>query len=146
MAMSLGYAVENNREAVVFVPKQMIMEDESPDNSEEPKDDDLEECEELNPDYESDETADKEYSTDEDDSLDNVNQDEEEKEDPDNSGAEDAEPEDPETPVAGVSGTLPILDIEVFDSTGEYDNEIIDRNLLHKKYFKGYFGLRFRMT
>lgn len=43
--------------------------------------------------------------------------------------------------MAGVSGTLPILDIEVFDSTGEYDNEIIDRNLLHKKYFKGKFWI-----
>lgn len=39
------------------------------------------------------------------------------------------------------SGTLPVLYINVYDASGGYDNEIIDRNLAHKNYFAGEYWL-----
>ncbi len=51
--------------------------------------------------------------------------------------------EAPESPgVIGLSGTLPVLYINVFEEDGvTYDNEIIDRNLDHKNYFAGQYWL-----
>lgn len=45
-------------------------------------------------------------------------------------------------PVSGLSGTLPVIYINVYnaDRSG-YDNEIIDRNLAHKNYFAGEYWL-----
>lgn len=48
-------------------------------------------------------------------------------------------PEEPETP--GLSGTLPVLYINVYGEDGNYNNEIIDRNLGHKDYFNGEYWL-----
>lgn len=45
-------------------------------------------------------------------------------------------------PVTGMSGTLPVLYINVYTTDGvTYDNEIIDRNLGHKNYFAGEYWL-----
>lgn len=51
--------------------------------------------------------------------------------------------EAPEGPgVTGMSGTLPVLYINVYAEDGmTYDNEIIDRNLDHKNYFAGEYWL-----
>ena len=38
-------------------------------------------------------------------------------------------------PVAGLSGTLPVLYINVYDENGNYNNEIISKDLDHKNYF-----------
>lgn len=43
--------------------------------------------------------------------------------------------------VAGLSGTLPVLYINVYDESGAYDNEIIDKDLSHKNYFAGEYWL-----
>lgn len=51
---------------------------------------------------------------------------------------EDKEDEEKDS-MAGISGTLPILYIEVRDADGNHDNEIIDRNLQHKEYFEGQY-------
>lgn len=48
--------------------------------------------------------------------------------------------EDPK-PADYTSGTLPVLYINVYDENGNYDNEVIDRNLSHKNYFKGEYWL-----
>lgn len=48
-------------------------------------------------------------------------------------------PDDPE--VSGISGTLPVLYINVYGEDGQYNNEIIDRNLPHKDYFAGEYWL-----
>lgn len=48
-------------------------------------------------------------------------------------------PDDPE--VSGISGTLPVLYINVYGEDGNYNNEIIDRNLGHKDYFNGEYWL-----
>ncbi len=45
------------------------------------------------------------------------------------------------TPVSPVSGTLPVLYINVYGADGRYDNEIIDANLDHKNYFSGEYWL-----
>lgn len=45
-------------------------------------------------------------------------------------------PEDP-----GISGTLPVLHINVFEESGAYDNEILSRDLAHKNYFSGEYWL-----
>lgn len=49
----------------------------------------------------------------------------------------------PTPTVPGVSGTLPVLFINVYadESKTEFDNEIIDRNLDHKNYFAGEYWL-----
>lgn len=39
------------------------------------------------------------------------------------------------------SGTLPVLHINVYDSEGQLDNEIISRDLAHKEYFSGNYWL-----
>ncbi|MDE7153939.1 MAG: CotH kinase family protein [Muribaculaceae bacterium] len=47
-----------------------------------------------------------------------------------------------EKPVPGVSGTLPVLYINVYGEDGvTIDNEIISRNLSHKNYFQGNYWL-----
>lgn len=47
-----------------------------------------------------------------------------------------------EVVVPGVSGTLPILFINVYNEDGvTYNNEIIDKDLSHKNYFNGYYWL-----
>ncbi|MDE7426576.1 MAG: CotH kinase family protein [Muribaculaceae bacterium] len=44
--------------------------------------------------------------------------------------------------VNGISGTLPVLYINVYnEGTTDYNNEIIDRNLNHKNYFAGEYWL-----
>lgn len=43
--------------------------------------------------------------------------------------------------VSGLSGSLPVLYINVFDDNGNLDNEVIDINLSHKNYFKGQYWL-----
>ena len=43
--------------------------------------------------------------------------------------------------VAGLSGTLPVLYINVFDENGNYDNEVISKDLDHKNYFSGEYWL-----
>lgn len=43
--------------------------------------------------------------------------------------------------VRGLSGTLPVLYINVKNEDGSYNNEIIDKNLAHKNYFKGEYWL-----
>lgn len=44
--------------------------------------------------------------------------------------------------VTGLSGTLPVLYINVYGADGvSYDNEVIDRNLSHKEYFEGEYWL-----
>lgn len=43
--------------------------------------------------------------------------------------------------VTGLSGTLPVLYINVKNEDGTYNNEIIDKNLAHKNYFKGEYWL-----
>lgn len=49
-------------------------------------------------------------------------------------------PEQPQ--VAGLSGTLPVLYINVYGQDGvTYDNQVIDRNLSHKDYFTGEYWL-----
>lgn len=40
-----------------------------------------------------------------------------------------------------VSGTLPVLYINVYDESGNPDNEIISKDLAHKDYFKGEYWL-----
>ncbi len=47
----------------------------------------------------------------------------------------------PAPPVKYGSGTLPLLFINVFDENGNYDNEIISKDLAHKEYFKGEYWL-----
>ena len=55
--------------------------------------------------------------------------------------------EDPEDPVnpdyrpSGLSGTLPVLYINVYNADGGYDDEIISKDLNHKNYFKGEYWL-----
>ena len=55
--------------------------------------------------------------------------------------------EDPEDPVnpdyrpSGLSGTLPVLYINVYNAEGGYDDEIISKDLNHKNYFKGEYWL-----
>jgi hypothetical protein len=44
-------------------------------------------------------------------------------------------------PVAAVSGTLPVLYINVYDENGNFNNEIIDKDLAHKNYFSGKYWL-----
>lgn len=46
-----------------------------------------------------------------------------------------------EPTVSGLSGTLPVLYINVRDEQGNYDNEVIDMNLDHKNYFAGEYWL-----
>ncbi|MDE7414276.1 MAG: CotH kinase family protein [Muribaculaceae bacterium] len=46
---------------------------------------------------------------------------------------------DPE--VEGLSGTLPVLYINVYDESGNYNNEIISKDLDHKNYFTGNYWL-----
>lgn len=43
--------------------------------------------------------------------------------------------------IEGLSGTLPVLYINVYDEKGNYNNEIIDKNLAHKNYFSGEYWL-----
>lgn len=43
--------------------------------------------------------------------------------------------------VSGISGTLPVLYINVFDEAGNLNNEVIDYNLSHKNYFTGEYWL-----
>lgn len=43
--------------------------------------------------------------------------------------------------VSGLSGTLPVLYINVLDENGAYDNEVIDKDLAHKNYFSGQYWL-----
>lgn len=43
--------------------------------------------------------------------------------------------------VAGLSGTLPVLYINVKNADGSYNNEIIDKDLDHKNYFDGEYWL-----
>lgn len=40
-----------------------------------------------------------------------------------------------------VSGTLPVLYINVYNEQGDFDNEVIDYNLSHKNYFSGEYWL-----
>lgn len=47
----------------------------------------------------------------------------------------------PDPPQPRVSGTLPVLYINVFDENGNHDNEIISRDLDHKNYFSGNYWL-----
>lgn len=47
----------------------------------------------------------------------------------------------PDPSVNGLSNTLPVLYINVYDEAGNLDNEIIDRNLSHKNYFNGNYWL-----
>ncbi len=53
------------------------------------------------------------------------------------------EPGKPEIPDdLGLSGTLPVLYINVYNADGvTYNNEVIDRNLSHKEYFEGEYWL-----
>lgn len=51
------------------------------------------------------------------------------------------DPGDEPQPVTGLSGTLPVLYINVKYQDGTYNNEVIDRNLAHKKYFEGEYWL-----
>lgn len=44
-------------------------------------------------------------------------------------------------PVTGISGTLPVLYINVYDANGNLDNEIISKDLDHKNYFSGEYWL-----
>lgn len=44
-------------------------------------------------------------------------------------------------PVAGLSGTLPVLYINVKNADGTYNNEVIDKDLAHKNYFAGEYWL-----
>lgn len=44
-------------------------------------------------------------------------------------------------PVSGISGTLPVLYINVYDANGNLDNEIISKDLDHKNYFSGEYWL-----
>jgi len=46
-----------------------------------------------------------------------------------------------EIPVKGLSGTLPVLYVNAYDSLGFFNDEIIDRNLSHKNYFNGEYWL-----
>lgn len=46
----------------------------------------------------------------------------------------------PQQPTAW-SGTLPVLYINVYGADGEFDNEIIDKDLDHKNYFSGEYWL-----
>ncbi len=48
---------------------------------------------------------------------------------------------DERPPVAGLSGTLPVLYINVYDENGNYNNEIISKDLDHKNYFGGEYWL-----
>ncbi len=52
-------------------------------------------------------------------------------------------PDKPEVPdELGLSGTLPVLYINVYNADGvTYNNEVIDRNLSHKEYFQGEYWL-----
>lgn len=43
--------------------------------------------------------------------------------------------------IPGISGTLPVLYVNVYDEQGNPDNEIIDMNLSHKNYFSGEYWL-----
>lgn len=47
----------------------------------------------------------------------------------------------PIPPVPGISGTLPVLYINVYDEFGNYNNEVIDKDLAHKNYFSGNYWL-----
>ena len=38
-----------------------------------------------------------------------------------------------------ISGTLPVLYINVYKADGSWDNDVIDRNLSHKNYFSGQY-------
>ena len=40
-----------------------------------------------------------------------------------------------------ISGTLPVLYINVYKADGTLDNEVTDRNLGHKHYFSGRYWL-----
>lgn len=44
-------------------------------------------------------------------------------------------------PVSGISGTLPVLYINVYGPDGQFDNEIISKDLDHKNYFSGEYWL-----
>ncbi|MDO4319623.1 MAG: CotH kinase family protein [Bacteroidales bacterium] len=46
-----------------------------------------------------------------------------------------------ERPVPGLSGTLPVLYINVKNADGTYNNEVIDKDLAHKNYFDGEYWL-----
>ena len=50
------------------------------------------------------------------------------------------EPDRPD-PDQWVSGTLPVLYINVYDEEGNYDNEVISKDLSHKNYFYGEYWL-----
>ena len=51
-------------------------------------------------------------------------------------------PELPDPSLDGISGTLPVMYINVYGPDGvTYDNEVIDRNLSHKNYFSGVYWL-----
>lgn len=45
------------------------------------------------------------------------------------------------TPPLGISGTLPVLYINVKNADGTYNNEVIDKDLSHKNYFAGEYWL-----
>ncbi|MDE7465412.1 MAG: CotH kinase family protein [Muribaculaceae bacterium] len=47
----------------------------------------------------------------------------------------------PDPVVNGVSGTLPVLYINVYDEQGNLNNEIISKDLPHKNYFSGNYWL-----
>ncbi len=44
-------------------------------------------------------------------------------------------------PAEYLSGSLPVLYINVYDEEGEFDDEVIDMNLNHKNYFSGQYWL-----
>lgn len=46
-----------------------------------------------------------------------------------------------ESAKAAPSGTLPVMYINVYDADGEYDNEVISKDLNHKEYFTGEYWL-----
>ncbi|MDE6028649.1 MAG: CotH kinase family protein, partial [Muribaculaceae bacterium] len=48
---------------------------------------------------------------------------------------------DPPEPAQLASGTLPILYINVYDEDGNYDDEVISKDLSHKNYFNGSYWL-----
>lgn len=49
--------------------------------------------------------------------------------------------EDGPVTVTGISGTLPVLYINVYDENGNLNNEVISYSLDHKKYFSGEYWL-----
>ena len=57
-------------------------------------------------------------------------------------GQDIPDPVDPDDPsVEYLSGTLPVLYINVYDEGGNLNNEVISKDLSHKNYFKGEYWL-----